>query len=125
MSTWFVSDLHLDPATPEIAERFLRFLEGPVQGAASLYLLGDVFEAWLGDDDPEPAHRDVVAALAAVTDRGTLLYLMHGNRDFLLGDKFCAATGATLLDDPVIATIGGDRFAERVDLGRVEPTRPV
>jgi UDP-2,3-diacylglucosamine hydrolase len=101
--------LHLDPATPEIAERFLRFLEGPVQGAASLYLLGDVFEAWLGDDDPEPAHRDVVGALAAVTARGTLLYLMHGNRDFLLGEKFCAETGATLLDDPVIATIGSDR----------------
>ena len=109
MSTWFVSDLHLDPATPEIAERFLRFLEGPVQGAASLYLLGDVFEAWLGDDDPEPAHRDVIAALAAVTARGTLLYLMHGNRDFLLGERFCAETGATLLDDPVIATIGGKR----------------
>lgn len=109
MSTWFVSDLHLDPATPEIAERFLRFLEGPVQGAASLYLLGDVFEVWLGDDDPEPAYRDVVAALAAVTARGTLLYLMHGNRDFLLGERFCAETGATLLDDPVIATIGGER----------------
>ncbi len=108
MSTWFVSDLHLDPATPEIAERFLRFLEGPVQGAASLYLLGDVFEAWLGDDDPEAAHRDVVAALAAVTARGTLLYLMHGNRDFLLGERFCAETGATLLDDPVIAMIGTD-----------------
>ncbi len=109
MSTWFASDLHLDPATPEIAERFLRFLAGPVQGAASLYLLGDVFEAWLGDDDPEPAHRDVVAALAAVTARGTLLYLMHGNRDFLLGERFCAETGATLLDDPVIATLSTDR----------------
>ena len=109
MSTWFASDLHLDPATPEIAGRFLRFLAGPVQGAASLYLLGDVFEAWLGDDDPEPAHRDVVAALAAVTARGTLLYLMHGNRDFLLGERFCAETGATLLDDPVIATLGTDR----------------
>lgn len=109
MSTWFVSDLHLDPATPEIAGRFLRFLEGPVQGAASLYLLGDVFEAWLGDDDPEPAHRAVVAALAAVSARGTLIYLMHGNRDFLLGERFCAETGAMLLDDPVIATIGMER----------------
>ena len=108
MSTWFASDLHLDPATPEIAGRFLRFLAGPVQGAASLYLLGDIFEAWLGDDDPEPAHRDVIAALAAITARGTLLFLMHGNRDFLLGERFCAETGATLLDDPVIATIGAD-----------------
>jgi UDP-2,3-diacylglucosamine hydrolase len=109
VSTWFASDLHLDPSTPEIAERFLRFLAGPVQGAGALYLLGDVFEAWLGDDDPEPAHRDVMAALAAVTARGTLLYLMHGNRDFLIGERFCADTGATLLDDPVIVTIGKDR----------------
>lgn len=109
MSIWFASDLHLDPATPDIAARFLRFLAGPVQGASSLYLLGDIFEAWLGDDDPEPAHREVVAALASVTARGTLLYLMHGNRDFLLGERFCAETGATLLDDPVIATIGGER----------------
>lgn len=109
MSTWFVSDLHLDPAAPEIAGRFLRFLEGPVRGAASLYLLGDVFEAWLGDDDPEPAHREVIAALAAVSARGTLLYLMHGNRDFLLGERFCAETGATLLEDPVIATLGTER----------------
>jgi len=109
VSTWFASDLHLDPATPEIAGRFLRFLAGPVRDASSLYLLGDIFEAWLGDDDPEPAHREVIAALAAVSARGTLLYLMHGNRDFLLGGRFCAETGATLLDDPVIATIGGDR----------------
>jgi UDP-2,3-diacylglucosamine hydrolase len=109
VSTWFASDLHLDPATPEITGRFLRFLAGPVQAAGSLYLLGDVFEAWLGDDDPEPAHREVITALAAITARGTLLYLMHGNRDFLLGQRFCAETGATLLDDPVIATIGADR----------------
>jgi UDP-2,3-diacylglucosamine hydrolase len=109
VSIWFASDLHLDPATPEIAARFLRFLEGPVRAASSLYLLGDIFEAWLGDDDPEPAHREVIAALAAVSARGTLLYLMHGNRDFLLGERFCAETGATLLDDPVIATIGGER----------------
>lgn len=109
MSTWFVSDLHLDPAAPEIAGRFLRFLDGPMQGADSLYLLGDIFEAWLGDDDPEPAHRAVIAALAALSHRGTLLYLMHGNRDFLLGERFCAETGAMLLEDPVIATLGTDR----------------
>jgi len=109
VSIWFVSDLHLDPATPEIAARFLRFLGGPVQQSTTLYLLGDIFEAWLGDDDPEPAHREVVAALASVTARGTLLYLMRGNRDFLLGERFCAETGASLLDDPVVAAIGGER----------------
>ena len=109
MSVWFASDLHLDPATPEIAQRFLRFLAGPVRTARSLYLLGDIFEAWIGDDDPEPAHRDVIAALRAVADRGTLVYLMHGNRDFLIGERFCAETGALLLDDPVIVTIAGSR----------------
>ncbi|MFZ2507314.1 MAG: UDP-2,3-diacylglucosamine diphosphatase, partial [Steroidobacteraceae bacterium] len=109
MSIWFVSDLHLDPATPEIAARFLRFLGGPARQSGTLYLLGDIFEAWLGDDDPEPAHREVIAALASVTARGTLLYLMRGNRDFLLGERFCAESGASLLEDPVVVTIGGER----------------
>lgn len=109
MTSWFASDLHLDPAAPEIAARFLRFLAGPVRGARSLYLLGDLFEAWVGDDDPEPAHREVVAALAAVAHSGTLVYVMRGNRDFLIGERFCAESGAILLDDPVIASIAGTR----------------
>ncbi len=108
MSIWFASDLHLDPATPAIAERFVGFLAG-IRGARSLYLLGDIFETWIGDDDPEPAHRAVIAALRAVADRGTLVYLMHGNRDFLIGERFCAATGALLLDDPAIVSIAGTR----------------
>ena len=90
MTVWFASDLHLDPSTPEIAARFLRFLAGPVQGARSLFLLGDLFEAWIGDDDPEPAHREVIAALAALAASGTLVYVMRGNRDFMLGERFCA-----------------------------------
>ena len=109
MSTWFASDLHLDPAAPAITERFLDFLAGPVRGARSLYLLGDIFEAWIGDDDPEPAYRPVIAALRAVAAGGTLVYLMHGNRDFLIGERFCAATGAMLLEDPVVLAIGGTR----------------
>lgn len=109
MSTWFASDLHLDPANPEITRRFTRFLAGPVVGARCLYLLGDLFEAWIGDDDPEPSHRDVIAALSALAERGTLVYLLHGNRDFLIGERFCAEAGATLLDDPVIASVGGER----------------
>jgi UDP-2,3-diacylglucosamine hydrolase len=109
VTRWFASDLHLDPATPEIADRFLRFLSGPVGGAHSLYLLGDLFEAWVGDDDPEPAHRAVIDAIAAVAARGTLVFVMRGNRDFLLGERFCAAAGCILLDDPAIATIDGNR----------------
>lgn len=109
MSAWFASDLHLDPTAPEIADRFNRFLAGPARAARSLYLLGDLFEAWVGDDDPEPAHRGVVAAIAGLADAGTLVYVMRGNRDFLIGERFCAATGALLLDDPAIITIDGTR----------------
>jgi UDP-2,3-diacylglucosamine hydrolase len=106
VTSWFASDLHLDPSTPEIAERFRRFLDGPVRGARSLYLLGDLFEAWVGDDDPEPQHRGVIAAVAEVAAAGTLVYVMRGNRDFLVGERFCAAAGALLLEDPSIVEIG-------------------
>ena len=110
MSAWFASDLHLDPSTPEIAERFRRFLAGPVRGAHSLFLLGDLFEAWIGDDDPEPAHREVIAAIAAVAASGTLVHVMRGNRDFMLGERFCADAGTILLDDPVIVEHANKRF---------------
>jgi UDP-2,3-diacylglucosamine hydrolase len=109
VSCWFASDLHLDPSQPEIAARFLRFLAGPVRAARALYLLGDLFEAWIGDDDPEPAHRPVIAALAALAADGLLIYVMRGNRDFLIGERFCADSGAILLDDPAIVTIAGER----------------
>ena len=108
MTVWFASDLHLDPSTPEIAARFLRFLAGPVLGAHSLFLLGDLFEAWIGDDDPEPAHREAIAALAALAAGGTLVYVMRGNRDFMLGERFCGESGAILLDDPAIMTVRGE-----------------
>lgn len=107
MTRWFASDLHLDPSTPDIASRFLRFLAGPVRGSHALFLLGDLFEAWVGDDDPEPAHREVIAAIAEVTRSGTLVFVMRGNRDFLIGERFCAESGAVLLEDPAIVTIAG------------------
>ena len=109
MTAWFASDLHLDPSTPDIADRFSRFLAGPVRGARSLFLLGDLFEAWIGDDDPEPAHRAVMGAIAAAAAGGTLVYVMRGNRDFMLGERFCADTGAILLDDPAILSLDGER----------------
>jgi UDP-2,3-diacylglucosamine hydrolase len=110
VTAWFASDLHLDPATPEIADRFRRFLAGPVRGAHALFLLGDLFEAWVGDDDPEPAHREAIAAIAAVAAAGTPVYVMRGNRDFMLGERFCADAGAILLDDPAILTVGSERL---------------
>ncbi|HEX9707485.1 MAG TPA: UDP-2,3-diacylglucosamine diphosphatase [Steroidobacteraceae bacterium] len=108
MTRWFASDLHLDPSTPDIAARFLRFLAGPIRGAHSLFLLGDLFEAWVGDDDPEPSHREVMAAIAAAARTGTLVYVMRGNRDFLIGERFCAESGAILLEDPAIVTVAGE-----------------
>jgi len=109
VTAWLASDLHLDPSTPEIAGRFRRFLAGPVRGAEALFLLGDLFEAWIGDDDPEPAHREVIAAIAAAAAAGTRVFVMRGNRDFMIGERFCAESGATLLDDPSVVTIAGER----------------
>jgi UDP-2,3-diacylglucosamine hydrolase len=109
VTVWFASDLHLDPSTPAIAGRFQRFLSGPARGARALFLLGDLFEAWIGDDDPEPAHRAVVDAIAAVAAAGTKVFVMRGNRDFMIGERFCAASGARLLDDPSILAMGGER----------------
>ncbi|MCU0975244.1 MAG: UDP-2,3-diacylglucosamine diphosphatase [Steroidobacteraceae bacterium] len=109
MTALFASDLHLEPGRPEITRQFLEFLAGPVPEAAALYLLGDIFEAWLGDDVPDPLGAEVANALSAVSARGTAVYVMQGNRDFLLGDGFCARAGATLLPDPVIVSHAGGR----------------
>jgi UDP-2,3-diacylglucosamine hydrolase len=81
-----------------------------VRGARLLFLLGDLFEAWIGDDDPEPAHREIVAAIAAVVAAGTQVFVMRGNRDFMIGERFCAESGATLLEDPAILALGGERL---------------
>lgn len=109
MTVWFASDLHLDPTTPDIAGRFQRFLSGPARGARALFLLGDLFEAWIGDDDPEPAHRDSIRSIAALAAAGTKVFVMRGNRDFMIGERFCTESGAILLDDPSILTLGGER----------------
>ncbi len=99
--TLFISDLHLSEETPLIRKRFLEFLAGPGRDAEALYILGDLFETWVGDDDiPAPFNRKVVEALNQLTSSGTALFLMHGNRDFLIGENFAKACGATLLPDP-------------------------
>jgi UDP-2,3-diacylglucosamine hydrolase len=100
----FISDLHLSEDRPAANERFFDFLERDAQGAAALYVLGDLFEYWIGDEDLETPFNAVIAGFfRRLTARGTRLALMHGNRDFLLGERFCAATGATRLDDPSLA----------------------
>ena len=109
MSTLLISDLHLDPGRPHVAVALEGLLAARAQADTTLYILGDLFEAWLGDDDDTEINRRIVAALAQASERGAALYLMHGNRDFLLGEAFCAATGARLLEDPAVIAIEGRR----------------
>jgi UDP-2,3-diacylglucosamine hydrolase len=106
----FISDLHLAEERPEANERFVDFLEGKARAADALYILGDFFEYWIGDDDlEEPFYAVMAGLLRRLTAAGVPLYLMHGNRDFLVGARFCEATGAQLLADPSVHEIQGVR----------------
>ena len=107
MATLFASDLHLDSESPWAIDAFLDFLGGPARSADALYLLGDLFEVWVGDDDDSPDHARTCAGLKALTDAGLAVYVIHGNRDFLLGDAFARRTGVKLLPDPVLVDIHG------------------
>jgi UDP-2,3-diacylglucosamine hydrolase len=108
VASLFISDLHLAEERPEANERFIQFLEGTARGAEALYILGDFFEYWIGDDDIDAPFNAVMAGLLRrLTSEGTALYFMHGNRDFLVGERFCAATGAELLSDPYVRDIAG------------------
>lgn len=109
MATLFISDLHLHPSRPAIIACLLGFLNGVQGEAQALYILGDLFESWVGDDHPEPAYRPVKQALKICVQAGTPVYLLHGNRDFLLGQQFSAETGCTLLDDPSTINLYGTR----------------
>ena len=108
MTTLFVSDLHLDAARPETTRLFLDFLRDEAVHAEALYILGDLFEAWIGDDDTDTPAEDVRSALAALTASGIPVWLARGNRDFLLGTRFAAETGARLLPDPCVVRLAGE-----------------
>lgn len=104
----FISDLHLCPTRPQITELFSRFLEGAPRDADTLYILGDLFEYWVGDDDcDDPFNATIITALRRLSDSGTKIFLMHGNRDFLLGEQFCLAAGVSLLGDPTLINLYG------------------
>lgn len=107
VTAFFVSDLHLDASRPEASDAFCRFLQREAVNGSSLYILGDLFEYWIGDDEPDGLSQRVVNALRNLSDSGTRCYVMHGNRDFLLGSSFVEATGATLLFDPTLIYAGG------------------
>jgi UDP-2,3-diacylglucosamine hydrolase len=104
----FVSDLHLTEERPEANERFISFVEGKARDAEALYILGDFFEYWVGDDDlGDPFNAVIAGLLANLTRSGVRLYFLHGNRDFLIGERFCAATGARALPDPSVHEVEG------------------
>jgi len=109
MARLFVSDLHLDAAEPAAVEQFLSFLKTHAAAAEALYILGDLFEVWIGDDDPDPVKAAVCAAMRDFTSSGVACFVIHGNRDFLLGRDFAQRTGARLLPDPVVAEFEGER----------------
>lgn len=107
MSTLFISDLHLDPQRPAVIRAFFDLLQGPARQSDALYILGDFFEVWVGDDDDAPLSRDVVDALQQLTASGVPVFFMHGNRDFLVGEHFCRETGCQLLPDPSVVSLYG------------------
>jgi UDP-2,3-diacylglucosamine hydrolase len=110
----FISDLHLSPKTPGATRIFLEFLGGRARAAEQIFILGDLFEAWSGDDciddTTEPFNAEIVNALHALTASGVELSLIHGNRDFLLGDQFAARSGARLLADPYVLSLPAWQF---------------
>jgi len=108
-ATLFISDLHLSDERPAITAQFLNFLRSRAAGAAALYILGDLFEVWLGDDAVSPGYRAVLEGLRKLTDTGIPVYVMHGNRDFLIGDGFARQSGCRLIADPTFIELNGER----------------
>ena len=103
----FISDLHLCASRPAITEAFLKFLKTQAKQAEKLFILGDLFEYWAGDDDlNHPDHQNIIQALKAVS-QNTAIYFIHGNRDFLIGHAFAEASGATILADPSALNLYG------------------
>jgi UDP-2,3-diacylglucosamine hydrolase len=104
----FISDLHLCASRPHITIAFLDFLKNTASKSDALYILGDLFEYWAGDDDiHDVQHQPIISAFKRLADAGVNLYIMHGNRDFLISSEFCKATGIRLLQDPSIINLHG------------------
>ena len=109
MTTLFISDLHLEAERPDIGGQFIRFLQTDATEAEALYILGDLFEAWVGDDDPNAHYAIIKMALRKLVDGGVPVYFMHGNRDFMIGKKFANETGIKILDDPYPVKMYGQK----------------
>ena len=109
MATLFIADLHLCAEEPAITAGFLRFLAGEARQADALYILGDLFEAWIGDDDPNPLHAQIAAAIRTLVESGVPCYFIHGNRDFLLGKRFARESGMQLLPEEKVLNLYSQR----------------
>lgn len=105
----FISDLHISLEKTEITRRFIQFLQHRARQAKRLYILGDLFDTWIGDDDNTPPNKTIKKALKALADSGTEIFLLQGNRDFLLGHRFCEETGVALLDEYAAIEISNHR----------------
>ncbi|WP_411704080.1 UDP-2,3-diacylglucosamine diphosphatase [Edaphovirga cremea] len=110
MATLFIADIHLCAQEPAITAGFLRFLQREAPLADALYILGDLFEAWVGDDDPEPLHAEIAAALKNLHHQGVPCYFIHGNRDFLLGKRFARQSGMVLLPEEKVLDLYGHKI---------------
>jgi len=107
MTTLFISDLHLDASRPAITDLFVHFLRNQARQARALYILGDLFEAWIGDDTPSAAADTVAQELHQLTQHGIPVFFLRGNRDFLLGSHYAARTGLRILPDPCVIDLYG------------------
>ena len=107
MAALFISDLHLSDATPHITTGLLNFLKDKAAQADQLFILGDLFEVWLGDDHITPLNTQIITALRKLTDSGVQLFIQHGNRDFMIGKHFAELTGGMLIDDPTVIELYG------------------
>ena len=107
MSTLFISDLHLSGERASITELFIKFLDQRASNADALYILGDLFEVWPGDDMIQPDYEQSISKMKQLTDNGLPLFVMQGNRDFLMAEKFAEVSGATLIEDPTVIELYG------------------
>ncbi len=109
MQTLFISDLHLHESRPQITRAFFQFLQSQTTQATALYILGDFFDAWIGDDDDAELPHQVANELQKLKQRGVDIYFMHGNRDFLLGENYASKAGMTLIPESVVINLYGTK----------------
>jgi len=108
-NTLLISDLHLEPERPDITATFFEFLQSTARQAEALFILGDLFEVWIGDDYSYPLGDEVARQLSDLSRRGVAIYLMHGNRDFLIGQDYSQRCNAQLIEEPYVTELGGEK----------------